>query len=145
MGRDGRLHKPSQDWSDRTAPDLAAFEAIAQAALGALPETFRALCDGIVIRISDFPDMETLDALNIDTPYGLLGLFEGEGLAQAGATGWTGRMPNRIHLYRRPIIDYWAEYDDTLGAIITHVLVHEIGHHFGLSDDDMERIELASD
>ena len=74
-------------------------------------------------------------------PFDLLGLFQGVGLAQDGATPETGRLPNMVFLYRRAILDYWAEHEDSLGAVVTHVLVHEIGHHFGLSDDDMYGIE----
>jgi predicted Zn-dependent protease with MMP-like domain len=82
--------------------------------------------------------------MQIDDAFGLLGLFSGVGLAHDGAVAETGRLPNLVHLYRRPILDYWAEHEDTLGAVITHVLVHELGHHFGLSDDDMERIEAEA-
>ena len=77
-------------------------------------------------------------------PFDLLGLFEGRGISER-FTVETGEMPNRIRLYRRPILDYWAENDETLGDIITHVLIHEIGHHFGLSDEDMERIEASAE
>ena len=76
-----------------------------------------------------------------ETEFDLLGLFRGRGLAQREATLQTGEFPNMVWLYRRPILDYWAEHDEMLGSIITHVLVHEIGHHFGLSDDDIHRIE----
>ena len=75
---------------------------------------------------------------------GLLGLFQGVGLAHAASVAETGQMPNMIWLYRRPILDYWAEHEETLGGVVTHVLIHEIGHHFGLSDDDMEAIEAAA-
>lgn len=80
----------------------------------------------------------------LETPFDLLGLFEGRGISER-FTMETGEMVNRITLYRRPILDYWAENEETLGDIITHVLIHEIGHHFGLSDDDMERIESADE
>jgi predicted Zn-dependent protease with MMP-like domain len=84
---------------------------------------------------------EVLEEMEAETPFDLLGLFTGVGMAQDAAVAETGRMPNTIHLYRRPLLDYWAEHEETLGAIVTHVLVHEIGHHFGLSDDDMYAIE----
>ena len=96
------------------------------------------------IRVSDFPTDDVLDELNAETPFDLLGLFQGVGLAHDEAVPRTGRMPNMIWLYRRPILDYWAEHEETLGGIVTHVLIHEIGHHFGLSDDDMEAIEAAA-
>jgi predicted Zn-dependent protease with MMP-like domain len=76
--------------------------------------------------------------------FDLLGLFQGIGLSEAGDVRATGSLPNMVFLYRRPILDYWAEHHETLGAIITHVLIHEIGHHFGLSDDDMSRIETEA-
>jgi predicted Zn-dependent protease with MMP-like domain len=82
--------------------------------------------------------------MGCETEFDLLGLFRGLGLAQEAATPQTGRFPNMIWLYRRPMLDYWAEHDETLGHLVTHVLVHEIGHHFGLSDADMEAIEAAA-
>jgi len=123
------------------SPTLAQIEELAEAAFAALPAEFRALCEGVIIRVEDFPDDETLDAMECETEFDLLGLFRGRGLAHRGASAGTGEFPNMVWLYRRPILDYWAEHEDTLGAIVTHVLVHEIGHHFGLSDEDMEEIE----
>lgn len=132
------------DWQSRMAPTLADFEELAHEAYGNLPEDFRRLCAGVVITVTDFPDDETLDEMECESPFDLLGLFRGHGLAQQGATLHTGQMPNMVFLYRRPILDYWAEHEDSLGTIVTHVLVHEIGHHFGLSDADMEAIEAAA-
>jgi predicted Zn-dependent protease with MMP-like domain len=126
------------------APGLAEIEALAEAAFAQLPERFRALCEGLVIRVEDFPDEETLAELDCESEFDLLGLFRGMGLAHASATPETGLHPNMIFLYRRPLLDYWAEHDETLGHLVTHVLVHEIGHHFGLSDDDMEAIERGA-
>ena len=74
-----------------------------------------------------------------------MGLFRGTGMTEEGAVPQTGRLPNQVWLYRRPILDYWAEHEETLGSIVTHVLVHEIGHHFGFSDADMEAIEAAAE
>ena len=127
------------------APTLADMEVIADEAFAALPEGFRSLCEGVVIRVEDFPDEETLDELEAETEFDLLGLFRGRGLAQRGAVMETGEFPNMVWLYRRPILDYWAEHEETLGHVITHVLVHEIGHHFGLSDEDMEEIEREAE
>ena len=127
------------------APSLDDFEALGRVALAGLPDEFRSLIGDIEIRVDDFPTAEVLDDLGIESEFDLLGLFVGVGLAHAGATAVTGMPPNRVWLYRRPILDYWAEHDETLGAVVTHVLIHEIGHHFGLSDDDMEAIEEAAD
>jgi predicted Zn-dependent protease with MMP-like domain len=132
-------------WRTAAAPSLAEFETLAEATYRNLPERFRKLCDGLVIKVEDFPTDDVLNDLGFESPFELLGLFTGIGLSQDGATAESGRLPNMIHLYRRPILDYWAEHEETLGAVITHVLVHEIGHHFGLSDEDMARIEAAAD
>ena len=132
------------DWPRLAAPTLADFEAMAEVAFAALPEHFRKRCDGLVIRVEDFPDDDVLDEMGLESEFDLLGLFQGRGLAQGGGAGHTGEMPNMVLLYRRPILDYWAEHEETLGHIVTHVLVHEIGHHFGLSDADMEAIEART-
>src|SRR3954451_17682839 len=133
------------DWSGVSAPSLAEVERLAEEAFARLPPAFRALCDGLVIRVEDFPDAETLRQMGCRSEFDLLGLFRGVGLAQGGGIALTGQFPNMIWLYRRPLLDYWAEHEETLGALVTHVLVHEIGHHFGLSDDDMSAIEAASE
>jgi len=138
-----RMTRAPQDWTALGPPSLADFEAIAAAAYARLPENFRNLCQGLVIQVADFPDEDVLDDMNCETEFDLLGLFTGRGLAQGGAFPLTGQLPNMVWLYRRPILDYWAENEETLGGVITHVLVHEIGHHFGLSDADMAAIEAA--
>ena len=132
------------DWSTATAPSLAELERLADAAFARLPGGFRRLCDGVAVRVEDFPDDETLREMGLDSPFDLLGLFRGIGLAQGGASLQTGQFPNMIWLYRRPLLDYWAEHEETLGHLVSHVLIHEIGHHFGLSDDDMDAIEAAA-
>jgi predicted Zn-dependent protease with MMP-like domain len=131
----------SNPLSGLTAPTLADIERLADEAFARLPEAFCALCGEVIIRVDDFPTDEVLEEMEAETPFDLLGLFTGVGMAQDAAVAETGRMPNTIHLYRRPLLDYWAEHDETLGHLVTHVLVHEIGHHFGLSDEDMEAIE----
>ncbi len=133
------------DWSSLKSPSLAEFERLADEAFERLPTEFRRLCQGVAIRVEDFPDDETLREMDCESPFDLLGLFRGVGLAQGGAALQTGQFPNMVWLYRRPILDYWAEHDETLGHLIAHVLVHEIGHHFGLSDDDMEAIEARAE
>jgi len=145
VSRIARAGAPATDWAGAQAPTLADFERLADQAFARLPEAFRRLCEGVVVRIDEFPDDDTLAEMGLESPFDLLGLFRGAGLAQGGAILATGQFPNMIWLYRRPILDYWAEHEETLGALITHVLVHEIGHHFGLSDEDMEAIEDAAD
>jgi predicted Zn-dependent protease with MMP-like domain len=131
-------------WRPRKAPSLVEFEVLAADVYARLPEKFRALCEGLVIRVDDFPTDEVLDEMAIDSEFGLLGLFHGVGLPFRFDSAPT-QMPNMIWLYRRPILDYWAEHEETLGAIVQHVLVHEIGHHFGMSDADMAAIEDAAE
>jgi predicted Zn-dependent protease with MMP-like domain len=123
---------------------LADIEAMAEQAYARLPQHFRNLCDGLVIRVEDFPSEDVVETMGLDSEFDLLGLFQGVGLPFRSEAA-PAQMPNMIWLYRRPILDYWAENEDTLDEIVTHVLVHEIGHHFGLSDDDMEAIETAAD
>lgn len=135
------MSKHFPDWARRTAPTLAEFEALAETAFAVLPAHFRKLCEGVVMRVEDFADDETLDEMECASEFELLGLFRGRGLTEGAHLDHTGAEPNMVWLYRRPILDQWAEGDDTLLAIVTHVLVHEIGHHFGLSDADMEQIE----
>jgi len=129
-------------WRAAKAPSLAEVEALAIEAFRRLPPNFRGLCEGLVIQVDDFPTDEVLDNMRAHSEFDLLGLFHGVGLPFRSESS-PQQMPNMIWLYRRPILDYWAEHDETLGAVITHVLVHEIGHHFGLSDADMEAIEAS--
>jgi predicted Zn-dependent protease with MMP-like domain len=140
----GSIRPPPQDWASRAAPSLDDFEAMADAAFRRLPTRFRNACVGLVIRVEDFPDEDVLEEFEAASEFDLLGLFRGQGLAQAEGVQ-TGQFPNMVHLFRRPILDVWAEGDDTLGDLIRHVLVHEIGHHFGLSDADMDRIEQEAE
>ncbi|MGC2774119.1 MAG: metallopeptidase family protein [Bradyrhizobium sp.] len=138
-------HPPSDPlaWREAKAPSLAELEVLAGEVFSRLPQKFRKLCDGLVIQVEDFPTDEVLDDMGLDSEFDLLGLFHGVGLPFRSDSAPV-QMPNMIWLYRRPILDYWAEHDETLGAIIAHVLVHEIGHHFGMSDDDMEALEQAA-
>jgi predicted Zn-dependent protease with MMP-like domain len=131
-------------WRPLKAPSLAEFEAIATEAFRRLPARFRARCEDVVIRVEDYPTEEVLDSMGIQSELDLLGLFQGVGLPFQSESAPV-QMPNMVWLYRVPILLYWAEHEEALGAIISHVLVHEIGHHFGLSDDDMMEIERAAD
>ena len=129
-------------WRPLKAPSLIEFEVIATEAFRRLPAHFRARCEGVVVHVEDYPTDEVLDTMGIQSELDLMGLFQGVGLPFRAESAPV-QMPNMIWLYRRPILDYWAEHDEALGSIITHVLVHEIGHHFGLSDADMEAIEAS--
>ncbi|HLH89589.1 MAG TPA: metallopeptidase family protein [Xanthobacteraceae bacterium] len=130
-------------WRPRKAPSLDELEVLARDVFAGLPDQFRSLCEDLVIQVDDFPTDEVLDHVGLDSEFDLLGLFQGVGLPFRHESAPV-QMPNMVWLYRRPILDYWAEHDETLGAIVAHVLVHEIGHHFGLSDDDMHEVERAA-
>ena len=131
-------------WQPMKAPSLAELEVLASDVYGRLPHRFRKLCADLIIQVDDFPTEEVLDHMGAESEFDLLGLFQGVGLPFRAESDPI-QMPNMIWLYRRPILDYWAEHNETLGAIVRHVLVHEIGHHFGLSDADMEAIETSAD
>src|SRR5262249_45716430 len=118
-------------------------EIVAREVFARLPAKFRALCDGLVIQVEDFAPDEVLDDMGIESEFDLMGLFHGVGLPFRSQSAPV-QMPNMIWLYRLPILVYWAEHDETLCAIVAHGLVHGIGHHFGLSDEDMEAIEAAA-
>jgi predicted Zn-dependent protease with MMP-like domain len=131
-------------WKAAKAPSLAEMEAMALEICERLPKRFRDLCEGVIIRVDDFPTEEVLEEMNAESEFDLLGLFQGVGLPFRSNDD-VARLPNMVWLYRRPILDYWAEHEESLDHIVRHVLIHEIGHHFGLSDDDMEAIEAAAD
>ena len=133
------------DWAEVSAPSLDDFEVLARAAFDTLPEPFKSMVAGVPCAVAEFGDEETLNELGIESEFDLMGLFRGVGRTEYGMTEATGQLPNQIWLYRRPILDYWAEHEETLGAVITHVLIHEIGHHFGFSDADMEEIEARAE
>ncbi len=132
---------PTLRWSDALAPSLDDFAQLSREAFRELPEPFAGLAGTVSVRIADFPEPEVLSDLAMETPFELLGLFVGQGLSEGGADIQSDQLGNEIWLYRRPILDYWAEHEETLGAVVRHVFIHEMGHHMGLSDDDMDRIE----
>lgn len=130
-----------QDWKDRTAPSLDEFQAMAEAAWQALPAQFREMCGDVILVVQDFAADDVLDDMGIESPFDLSGLYHGVDLTQRSVLD-SGRTPDMVFLYRRPLLDEWCENGEiTLPELIAHVLVHEIGHHFGFSDDDMHRIE----
>lgn len=128
----------------QTAPSLADIEALAYEALAAVPEGFRRYVIDVVIRVEDFPDDEVVAEMGLESPFDLLGLYQGVSLDRQGI-GDIRTSPDMIFLYRRPILDYWCESGETLPRLVRHVLIHEIGHHFGFSDEDMARIEDEAD
>jgi predicted Zn-dependent protease with MMP-like domain len=123
------------DWTTASAPSLSELEVIATAAFARLPPHFREMCEGVIIHVDDYPSEDVQKEMDADE-LDLMGLFQGVGLPHQ-SEAVSGQMPNMVWLYRVPILLYWAEHEETLGGIVTHVLVHEIGHHFGLSDEDM--------
>ncbi|MEM9591552.1 MAG: metallopeptidase family protein [Pseudomonadota bacterium] len=123
-----------------TLPSIGDFEQVANETFAKLPATFRDMTKDVVIRVEDFPTRDVLRTLKIDSPFGLLGLYHGVDLTRQSVLD-VSPLPEMIFLYRRPILAYWETHDEALQDIIAHVLIHEIGHHFGLSDDDMARIE----
>jgi predicted Zn-dependent protease with MMP-like domain len=123
------------------APDAAAIEQLAQAAIEGLPGEFRRLLEGVILRIEEFAEDAVLDELAIEDPFELTGLYTGRPI---GEPVLTGELPPMVHLFRRPLLDEWAESGVSLEALITHVIVHEVGHHFGLSDADMHAIEAQA-
>ena len=128
------------DWTHIEAPTLDDIETLAREAFASLPEDFRALTGTIVFMVQDFPDKDVFEDMELETPFDILGLFQGPDLAVSEGAS-SSHHPTMIFLYRRPMLDYWVEQSEPLGHVVRHVLIHEIGHHFGLSDDDMEAIE----
>ena len=123
-----------------TPPSAEEMEAVARAALNRLPEAFAKHLADVVFLIEDFADDETLDAMGIEDPFELTGIYEGIPLTER-SVDHSGTLPDRIRLFRRPILDEWSGGPDTLEKLVAHVVIHEIGHHFGLSDDDMHALE----
>lgn len=122
------------------APDLETIEALALKALARLPARFRAHLGDVVVQVEDFADDATLDEMGIEDPFDLTGLYRGRPIGDKSVSD-SGALPDTIHLYRRPILDEWTDTGVSLEALVTHVLVHEVGHHFGLSDADMHALE----
>jgi len=121
-------------------PSLADLDAMAQKALATIPEELKRHLGAVIIRLEEFPDDETADEMGLESPFDLLGLYRGVALPHQSLSSPRAGI-DMIFLYRRPILDYWCETGEELYAVVRHVLIHEIGHHFGFSDEDMERIE----
>ncbi len=125
-----------------TPPGLDDLETIAQTAFAEIPQELRLHAADVLIRVEDFPDEEVEQDMELESPFDLLGLYRGVALPQAGFGDTLPKSQvDMIFLYRRPILDYWCETGEDLTSLVRHVLIHEIGHHFGFSDDDMERLE----
>ncbi len=125
------------------APDAATIERLADAAIARLPDLFRRHLDGVVLRVDEFAEAEVLEQFGIEDPFELSGLYTGRPVGEQSSMN-SGELPAVIHLYRRPLLDEWAESGVSLEELVTHVLVHEVGHHFRLSDEDMHAIEDAA-
>ncbi len=128
----------------QAAPDAAAIEGLARATLARIPAPFAQHLENVVLIVEDYADDETLDELGIEDPIELTGIYHGRPIGEKSAFD-SGGMPDRIHLYRLPILWEWIETGVTLDALVHHVVVHEVGHHFGLSDDDMHALEAAAE
>lgn len=125
------------------APDAAEIERLADAAIARLPAEFRKHLEGVVLRVEEFADDEVLRQFGIEDPFELSGLYTGRPIGEQSSM-LSGELPAMIHLYRRPLLDEWVETGVSLEELVTHVIVHEVGHHFGFSDDDMHAIEDAA-
>ena len=126
------------------APDAAEIERLAEAAIARMPDHFRRHLDGVVLRVDDFADEAVLAELGIEDPFELSGLYTGRPIGERSSM-LSGELPAMIHLYRRPLLDEWAESGVALEDLIAHVIVHEVGHHFGFSDAEMHAIEEAAE
>jgi predicted Zn-dependent protease with MMP-like domain len=123
-----------------TPPSLDDIEALARWALAAIPSEFRACAANLVIRVEEFVDEETEEEMGLESPYELLGLYRGVSLNDK-SFAVSSQDVDMVFLYRRPILDFWCETGEDLAHLVRHILIHEIGHHFGMSDEDMEAIE----
>jgi predicted Zn-dependent protease with MMP-like domain len=123
-------------------PSLADIEALARRALDTIPHRLKRYLGPLVIRVEEFPDEQTEEAMGLDSPFDILGLYRGVALPHKSVSDPRPNM-DMVFLYRRPILDYWCETGEDLARLVRHVLIHEIGHHFGFSDEDMARIEAA--
>ncbi len=122
------------------APTIADIQTLAEKAILAIPEAFRVQARNIVVQVVDFPDAETAESMELESPFDLLGLYVGVALTEQSVSH-PSTEPDIVYLYRRPLLDYWCETGEDLAAVVTHVLIHEIGHHFGYSDEEMDALQ----
>ena len=125
------------------APDAQSIELLARDVIARLPEAFAAHLDDVILRVEEFAEEEVLAELEIEDPFELTGLYTGRPIGDRSVSD-SGALPDMIHLYRRPLLDEWVETGVALDALIAHVVIHEVGHHFGLSDEDMHALEAAA-
>lgn len=135
---------PQAFWRNRLAPSADDLALMAEDAVAIIPDPLRSHLEGIVFQIAEFPDDDMVNELGLESPFDLLGLYQGVSLAER-STAVTLDQPDMIFLFRRPILDYWVAEGERLDHLVRHVLIHEVGHHFGLSDADMHALEEAAD
>jgi predicted Zn-dependent protease with MMP-like domain len=128
--------------TEHLPPSLADLEELARRALDTIPRRLKQHLGPVVIRVEEFPDEETEEAMGLESPFDILGLYRGVALPDKSISDPRPDL-DIVFLYRRPILDYWCESGEDLMRVVRHVLIHEIGHHFGFSDEDMARIEEA--
>jgi len=126
--------------ASQTAPTIADIQALAEESILSIPETFRAQARNIVVQVVDFPDKETEREMDLESPFDLLGLYVGIALTDQSVSQ-PNTEPDIVYLFRRPLLDYWCETGEDLAALVSHVLIHEVGHHFGYSDDEMDALQ----
>lgn len=136
--------KPVTDRVFSTPPSLEEIETIALETLAHLPDRFRRHAEGVIVRIEEFPDEEIEREMELESPFDLMGLYSGVSLDHQ-SVGDLPRTPNMIFLYRRPLLDYWCETGEDLPHLVRHVMIHEMGHHFGFSDADMDALEAEAE
>lgn len=125
-------------------PSLADIDALAREALNLLPPDLKKFTEGVILQVEEFPDDDVCAEMELETPFDILGLYQGVSLAEKQIEA-SGGTPDLVFLYRRPILDYWCETGEDLAHVVRHVLIHEIGHHFGYSDDEMETLDTIAE
>ena len=127
-----------------TPPSLDDLELMAREGLATLPEQLRAFTTELVIHVADFPEQDVMEEMELDSPFDILGLYQGIVMDEQTIES-SGTLPNMVFIYRRPVLEYWCETSEDLRYVVRHVLIHEIGHHFGFSDEEMEALEAEAE